>query len=44
MLGIVPDSGLVITNKKRAFQNLLAHLEINGYTEKEASKWALKVC
>ena len=42
LLGIVPDSGLVITNKKRAFQNLLAHLEINGYTEKEASKWALK--
>lgn len=42
LLSIVPDSGLVITNKKRAFQNLLAHLEINGYSETEASKWALK--
>ena len=42
MLSITPDSGLVITNKKRAYQNLLKHMEANNYNEKEASEWLLK--
>ena len=42
LLSLVPDSGLVITNKKRAYQNLLKHMEVNNYNEKEASEWLLK--
>lgn len=42
LLSITPDSGLVITNKKRAYQNLLKHMEANNYNEKEASEWLLK--
>ena len=42
VFSLVPDSGLVITNKKRAYQNLLNHMEINKLSEKEASEWLLK--
>ena len=42
LFSLVPDSGLVITNKKRAYQNLLNHMEINKLSEKEASEWLLK--